>query len=581
MAKTYTVEGTTEKVPLDKGTFKAQGGEGAFHIFNGRGYKICNDGHMIPQDKFVELLALKHPQIVIPEHRLLYRNQPVGYDMMLVPNSPRMLSEILTKTFREREGVTHQLMADLVLQIRQVLPFIHSKGCLQVDGNENNYMVTGDYKTVYLIDTNAFQTPHYPCTVINPSVFDYHVARDAHGMPVWTELTDYWAFAIISWWMFTGIHPFKIRHAIDMNMKTSMKTCMQQHKSCMDAEAVFPEGAVYFPFEDYIPGGKDGVFMQWYRALFVEGKRVVPPMDYQAVLGAIITKVKEIIGSNNFDINEIHDFKSMIVGYYTKGSQEVVVTKEDIFINRQAFPRRVDRFRIGFTPNHRPYTASLEDGQLRLWNIRDQQDIPISTRGTDLMAYDGRIYVHSGRFINEIHFVEQGRICIATAQPVANVLEHATQVFRGVVVQQIFNTYHVSVFPEERHHRQVKIGELEGYRLTDAKFEKGVLMVIGCKLDTGEYDRFVIRFSKDWTKYDCRKIENITPVGINFTVMDSGIVVCITEEQAVEVFSKEMGSQSMKVIRDDKAVDADMHLCNRGGVQFAKGFKLFSFKMRK
>lgn len=563
----YLEVSTGQTVDLNNSHFKAKGGEGSVYIKNGRVYKICELGHMIPEGKFLELNILNHPHIIRPESVLLNRKQPVGYSMKEVPNNPKSLAEILTKAYREREGVTPQHMSNLVLQIRQGIQFTHDHQILIVDGNENNFMVTEDYQDIYFIDVNAWQTPHYPCLVINPSIMDWHCPKNK-----WSELSDWFSFCVVAWWMFTAIHPYKIRHPV-ANIKTAMRDCMIANKSVLDKDAIYSQGSVYYPFENYIPGGKDGPFMQWFRAILIEGKRLAPPVDYQAVLGPIITKIQEITGSNNFIMKEIHDFGSKIIGYCYQFGREVVTTTDNIIINHHLYPRPDKRFRIGIAPQGKVLAASIDNNRLSLIDVESQSSIPIDAGAKDIMSYQGRIYVQYAKSISELVFVGK----MATAQIVADVMEHSTQMFQGVVFQQMFGSYIASVFPQSGKHYQIKVQELDGYRISDAKFENGVLMVIGTK-GTGEYDRMVFRFTDDWLKYDCRIIEDIPLVGINFTVLETGICVCITEEEKVEIFSTKQGSP-MKIV-DDPQITSDMHLCHSGGVQFVRDHKLFSFSMR-
>jgi hypothetical protein len=75
-------------------------------------------------------------------------------------------------------------------------------------------------------------------------------------------------------------------------------------------------------------------------------------------------------------------------------------------------------------------------------------------------------------------------------------------------------------------------------------------------------------------------IEGVPLVGINFTVLETGVCVSITEEDKVEIFSAKTGATSIKSISDD-SIRSDMHLCRAGGIQFAQGSKLFSFSMKK
>jgi hypothetical protein len=105
-------------------------------------------------------------------------------------------------------------------------------------------------------------------------------------------------------------------------------------------------------------------------------------------------------------------------------------------------------------------------------------------------------------------------------------------------------------------------------------------MVVGINKAEGHYNRFVFRFASNWSSYDCRVIENITPAGLNFTVTDAGICICITEDDDVEIFSNRKDSSSVKSI-DDPEIKSDMRLCHSGAqVRIAYGEKLHSFSMK-
>jgi hypothetical protein len=576
----YQIDGSKEEVNLTKDNFVAKGGEGAIHIIGDRAFKVCDAGKMIPVDKFKELTALDHPHIIVPQRILLQKGKPIGYDMRCVPNNPRPLAQILTKAYRLRENVTPEKMNKLVQQIADGVRFIHKHPkYLQVDGNEFNYMVTEKHDEVFFIDVNSYQTPTFPADAIMPSIRDWHVAKDANGMYVWTQMSDWYSFAVISFYMFTGIHPFKGRHADFTNMKTLMYDQMLNCKSVLDPKTQFPLGAVFHPFEDVIPGGKDGAFMQWYRAVFIDNKRAPAPKDFQATL-AFIAKVKEIVGSNKFEMRELHDYFEAITAYYENKGAEVVVGK-NVFCNQRTIPRPAERFRVGFTPKRNvPYACWLENEQVRLLNLNDRTEIKATLNGTDLMACEGRIYIQSLNNIFELEFIEQTNVLIGTAKPVASIMPSATRLYQGVAVQDMFGTLMFSIFSDGGHHQQVKIPELNDLRITEAKYERNVLMVIGVDGE-GRYNRFVFRFAKDWSNYDVRQIENITPTGINFTVLPKGVCVCLTEEEKIEIFSNQKGSASINVI-DDPVIDGDMRLCHSGDqVRFAQGTKLYSLAVKK
>jgi serine/threonine protein kinase len=245
----YKVRTTGATVELNDNNFKAKGGEGSIYIVGDTVYKVCDPGKMIADGKFKELAALDHMRIIRPDDVLLdSKSKPTGYTMKVVPGNPLPLAKILSKTYREREGVTPDMMAELVSQISEGIRYIHKKpGYLQVDGNELNYMVTNNHKDIYFIDVNSYQTPNFPADAIMPSIRDWNAGTN------FTQLTDWYSFAIISFYMFTGIHPFKGMHPNFTNLKTSMIERMQVGISVLDKNTQFPQAAVYFPFEAVIP----------------------------------------------------------------------------------------------------------------------------------------------------------------------------------------------------------------------------------------------------------------------------------------------------------------------------------------
>jgi serine/threonine protein kinase len=579
----YTVGEKGPVVDLNKDNFKTKGGEGSIHIIGSVVYKVCDPGRMIPQLKLKELAALDHPRIIRPDLMLFdSKKHPVGYTMKLVPGNSLPLAQILTKTYREREGVTPSHMLNLVAQIADGLRYIHGRpGYLQVDGNELNYMVTDDYGEIHFIDVNSFQTPNFPADAIMPSIRDWSVGHDASGRWQWTTLSDWYSFAIVSWYMFTGIHPFKGRHPKFPDIKTAMIDQMKAGVSVLDPDSTFPKAAVYFPFEDVIPGGKNGAYWQWFREILVNKKRLPAPDSFQATL-VFVAKVKEIVGSDKFEIVMLRQYKGQITGFVEKDGKEVVITTEGLYVNNQPYPKITNRFRVGFTPKGNNAVAVTFDGTTaEVIDLESQK--PVNNGrfpASDVMSYDGRLYLQVDHQVYELDFLENNTSTMVLTVPVANVMPTATKMFQGVVLQDVFGARFVSVFPESRHHRQVQMKELDGLAVTDAKFERGVLMVLAMNREQGDYTRFVFRFAADWNTYDVRRVEHVTPTGLNFTVLPNGIVVSITEEEKVEIFSNKKDSPDIKSI-SDPAISGDMRLCHAGAqVRRAHGDKLYTFKMK-
>ena len=118
---------------------------------------------------------------------------------------------------------------------------------------------------------------------------------------------------------------------------------------------------------------------------------------------------------------------------------------------------------------------------------------------------------------------------------------------------------------------------MTGYKITDAKFDNEVLIVIGSK--KGKYDKFVFR--KDGGNMQLFwKDEDIAYSGINFVATDKGICCHIDEKEDLLLFSKAAHVMKVKKV-SDSVLGNDMRLFKQGDrVLFAQGKKLSSISTK-
>ena len=176
----FHIQGTGKIVDLTKNNFITRGGEGDIHKIGDIIYKVTTESKMIPFGKMTELSQLQHSNIIVPQDIILKNNTPYGYTMKAVPKNPIPLAKLLPKGYREREKIHPKDIWLLVQQMITGIKYIHNQGVntgdyLQVDGNELNYMVTSDHKSVYFIDVNSYQTPTYPADAIMLSIRDWSI----------------------------------------------------------------------------------------------------------------------------------------------------------------------------------------------------------------------------------------------------------------------------------------------------------------------------------------------------------------------------------------------------------------------
>ena len=560
-------------VELTQRHFLAAGGEGKIYVKDKTVYKIYEDPvQMIPEGKIRELSVLDDPHIIKPELPILdAKNILIGYTMKYVKDAIA-LCMLFTKTYRNTNHITPEMMVDLVKKLQDLVKYIHTKNVLIIDLNELNFLVDQLYKTIYAIDVNSYATRNYPATVIMPAVRDRHAAG-------FSKDTDWFSFAIVSFQMLIGMHPYLGNHPDfkHLGVNERMEERMKKNVSVFHAGATYP--AVCQPF-DIIPPA----LRAWFEAVFEKGIRTAPPDDYLAAL-QIITKVKAIVGSNLFMVEHLGTYDGIVLGIYHCGPKRIIHTDKCIYLNKQKIEYNNPKLIIGFTPRSNiPVGIYLENDIVQLVDIVDMKTYQLGY-GDHVFTYNSRLYIKNGDSISEVMFTELGSMFIPTAKQVAQVrdLPEATKIFDGVVIQNLLGRFFITIFPESNQSYQISISELDGYRLIEAKYESKVLVAIGEK--SGKYDRFVFRFSGDYKAYDARKIENIAYSGINFTVGDNGACVLMNEEEKLEVFAAKKDTGKITIM-EDPALDSDMRFYHDGAkILFIQTehdtSKLYSITMRK
>ena len=185
-----------------------------------------------------------------------------------------------------------------------------------------------------------------------------------------------------------------------------------------------------------------------------------------------------------------------------------------------------------------------------------------------LMTHEGRIYAKSGERIVEVcfHGVRQRRIASVTVA--GNVMEHASQVLDGVVIQSLLGAMWISIFPQSGQCVQVRVRELDGYRVVAAKYDRGVLVVVGNR--AGQYDKLIFDVPVDSARL-VKCVADVDSTPPNFVVTDSGVCATIDENEEL-VLAK--GGKERRVA--DTAIGGDMRLVrHEGRVAFVRGDQLY------
>jgi serine/threonine protein kinase len=557
------VQGGSE-VDLSQKNFLAAGGEGQIYVIGDTTYKIYTDpAQMIPVGKITELGEIQNPYVIKPEQVLLgSKNIPIGFTSKFVHNEGA-LCQLFTRAFRDRNGVTPGHVGELVKKLQSIVSGVHQAKCLVVDLNEMNFLLGSKLQDIYAIDVASYQTPHYRATALMESVRDRHMK---HGQ--FNEGTDWFAFAILSFQMFIGIHPYKGKHPSIRGLDDRML----QNISVLHKDVGIPQTC--YPISS-IPKN----YLDWYGLVLEKGQRTPPPSGFLVV--AVPVKMTQATGSVALEIREIGSYDSNITDVWEHLGSLVVATHNSVYLdNRRTGDGSKGIVRgVGFTRSNKPITASTLDG----FTLEDQvnrETVPTVLTPSEFMSYDGTLYARTGDKILALTLTEIGSQNKVLAGPVvaANVLEHATRLYPGTAIQSLLGACYVSMFPVAGTHHQIRIPELDGVRIQDAKYDTKVLMVVGFK--AGVYNRWIFRFDDQFQEYDTRVIPDIKPEGLNFVTLDSGICVSMTEDETLELFPNTKGANKLRTVADS-ALSGEMKLYKKAGkVVFTKNNKLYSLSLK-
>ena len=561
----YYVQGKGE-IRLGKNDFKAQGGEGAIYVKGATAYKIyIEPQRAITPAKILELSVLAQPNIIRPLDVVLDgRNRPAGYSMRHVGKS-YALCQLFPKAFRQRNNLTPEMTLRLVRRLQEGVAHIHARGILIVDLNEMNFLVSEDFGELFFIDVDSYQTPSYPATVLMESVRDRH----AHAF---TTGSDWFSFAVVSFQMFVGIHPFKGTYPPLQNLpdkERKLDARMHANVSVLRPEVSVPASCLPFTL---IPPA----YLDWYRAVLEEGKRLPPPENARSVLTLATPSVARHVGSCHFEITEIHEFDSEIIWH----DGVITTTQKSVYFGGQKYPKPGFDVKVATTPRRRHLVAAFMDGSRpRFHDLTTAQDLDTGIDADELMLGNGQFYIKQRENVFAVEFIELPRSTLVGVKLAANVMMKSTRMFEGLAIQNLLGAYYASILPSPGVCHQVCLRELDGYQLVDARLDRNVLMVVGTK--GGRYDKLIFRFADDFSCYDLRLVPNVSSTDLDFTVLDSGVVLHMTDEGDLEVFSRLKDSPGIKAIQDP-SIQGDVRLFHMGAqALIARGSKLYKIRMRQ
>ena len=222
--------------------------------------------------------------------------------------------------------------------------------------------------------------------------------------------TDWYGFALLAFSLMVGCHPFKGSMAGYGRKADEIIRRMKDGASALQSGAKLPPTCLPL---DVIPG----VWRDWLQAHLHTAQRPLPPTES----GNGVALAVQAFGASDVAYERVGDLPGLL-------------------------PNGVRAARRGF--------VEVDGHELR---------------ADAVTAIDGRIHLLTGGKLSEVVFAMNRR----SARLIGEVSKHSSQLFPGVAIQYALGSCFASVLSRPGRCAQVRLREIEGARLIDAKFAGG------------------------------------------------------------------------------------------------------------
>lgn len=559
---------------LRQADYVTHGGEGAIYRKKNTGIKLYTDAKKMKQDNMIgkiKLLAtaFSNQSIIAPQGAVKNsRGSPVGFYMPFVSGEP--LARVFTNDFRNREGFGDADAKVLAERMHDVVMHAHDTHALMVDANELNWIASlsrKDGPMPYVIDVDSWAIGSWPAKVIMPSIRDWHSAR-------LSELTDWFAWGVVTFQLFTGIHPFKGK--LDGYKNGEMERRMKDH-----ASVFLPDVRLNRAVRDFscIPGP----LLDWYRETFGSDTRTIPPLPSQTgaprggplrVMRTVVTKTGGLGYEKLFEIagDSVTSVWPCGVVRTASGALYLIDTKQRIGTSHAT--------KLAVTEHDDGWVVA--EGENDTWSFRfikrndlSVHDLQVPLGVTNVLRYENRLFAATKTELVELKLMAFSKP-ILSPQNRWSTMDNATKWFKGVGISDVLgSTFIVAPF-ETNSVAFVKTPELDGQTVVDARIGTRYVEVAAIN-KSGTYHAYGFAFDRAWQHYSATT-RDIDQPSLNTALLPKGVAARIEDDGELVVFVPSQGEQ--KVVRD-KDIATTMHLTNIGDtVVYRKDGALWSLRMR-
>lgn len=554
---------------LRPSNYIAQGGEGTIYVAGDTAIKIYQDPkNKIPWNRVPEKVSFfskhQHPYVVAPQGMVLDASGiPLGYYMPYVRDNDHggnaePIARVFTNDGRTRMGFTDADSSKLVERMREIILFAHANNAITVDANELGYFVVpngagGPEPRMIDVDCWVLGGKHPPVLPIMPSI------RDWHNVTPFGEMQDWFAWAVVTFQVYVGLHPYK--GTLDGYLPKDMELRMKANASVFE-----PKVRLNRAVRDLtsIPD----VLLDWYEATFQNGERSVPPSPFDKKTVARAARVMRMAttgaSSGSIIFRKLYSqTNDPVIRIYSCG---VMLLKSGALVDLSTTKK------IGITSSVNCEVVKVQGGWLKVCDngarkfqfsfINEvslkEEVLSLNHDWYRLVRYENRLFLVTDKGLSELVLHMFSKPILSFGQTWGAMI-NSTHWFDGVGVQDAFGaTFLISPFGDKACD-QVRLPELDGLKPIAAKAGNRFITVIGMD-QQGQMHKVEITMDRDYRSYSLWKGPVDTP-DLNIAILPKGVCVTIVEDGRLSIFIPSNGK--LKNIQD-KQVTTGMALTNLG-----------------
>ncbi len=560
------------EVTIRQGDHVATGGEGSVFRLAGTVIKVYNDPQKMRRDNMVDkikaLTVLQHPYIVAPYGLVLdERGTPIGLYMPYIKDS-EPFPRVFTNDYWTRSGFDDKDASALVNRMQEVVKFAHDKRAIIVDGNELSWLLlmSGNGAEPRIIDVDSWSIGRWPPKVIMPSIRDWH-------MNGFNELTDWFSWGIVSFQVYTGIHPYK--GTLDGYKPGELERRMQDNASVFAQSVRLNRNVRDF---SRIPSRLLG----WYVDTFQHGMREMPPSPFDTGVGAPRAAVvaRTIVTTAGVLMYEklYSDTRDPVIRIFPCGA---VLLKSGRLYDLES------KHELGTVKSRdcevvktegRWLIADWDGDKLEFAAVdrnRNEERLNLNLNGYRLLQYNDRLFVHTDQGLTELKLKVVGRSFLVPDQT-WGVMRYSTRWFDGVGIMDALGAAFVIVPFGDRAVAQVRVRELDGLKPVMAKAGNRFVAIMTIDKD-GQYKKLELTFDRRCNSYTVWEGQADSPE-LNMAMLPRGVVAMITQDGELNIFVPTSGTLN-KV--QDKDITTDMILANWGdSAVYIRNGEVWSMRMQ-